>query len=146
MAHDEDTRWIAERAKCDMRTFLREVQCLVKQNVVAMNAECDKRGWTRFEYTPFKEHPLTFYIEPKENPSHRRCTFTYQVEHQQIGVTMLEPDRTYQIRTRWDPETWQCQVVVERPSGNEEDTIEFPHQALEKVVSSVLEPFFFLAE
>ena len=141
MEHNEDTRWIAERAKCDMGAFLRDVCSLAKQNVQAMNQECHKRGWSSFDYTPYREHPLTFYIEPQEKD--RRCTFAYDEGHHVINVTMVGPDCTYTIHTRWDTETLQCRVVVQCTSGTDADTTEFLHDALGKAVACVLELFFF---
>ncbi len=140
---NDDTAWIAERAKCDMDALIADVRALVTRNADAMNEECRAKGWTPFTYLPVCERPPTFRVEQHHDGQSRHCIFVYDAQRKVITITMVGPDRTYTMQTCWDRETLQCRVVVARPSNGEQDTIEFPHDQLGKAVSSILEPFFF---
>ncbi len=138
---NDDTAWIAERAKCDMDKLAACVRQLVKQNVTAMNVECNDLGWPPFKYTPLFENPMQFAIMQDRHTQHRSCEWQYDAGV--MTVTMTTPDRVYTMQTRWDGEAVQCRVVVARPTNGEQDPVEFPHNQLGKAVSCILEPFFF---
>ena len=142
MPHN-DTDWIAERDKCDMAALAADVNALVKDNVDAMNAICETKGRPPFRYIPVRAHPLTFVVEQHRPPRTRSCGFEYNDQALAITVTMHEPNRIYTMETRWDGEAAQCRVVVSQSSSDEQSTAEFPHDELGKVVSYILEPFFF---
>lgn len=140
---NDDTAWIAERAKCDMAALAADVNVLVKYNVEAMNTICKTKGRPSFQYIPVRAHPLTFAVEQHLPPRSRSCAFEYNDQALAFTVTMREPNRIYTMQTRWDGETAQCRVVVNQTSSDEQSTTEFPHDQLGKAMSSILEPFFF---
>ena len=140
MTQPDPIAWIAERAKCDMSALVQDFRKLVNQNVEGMNRECSRREWPPFVYIPLSRKPDAFRVKQDDEDT-RTCTFTYQMDRQVVEVVMANPDRTYAVRTRWDGEAQQCRVVVERT--DKDDTTEFSHDQLGKVVSYLLEPFFF---
>ena len=139
----EVTAWIAERDKCNMGAFVNDVRTLVAQNVETMNVLCQEKGRTRFRYEPRQEHPPYFLIKQQLRASLRYCEFEYDDAGQRVAVTMVGPDRTYTLQTRWDTEALACRVVVTRPSNDESDVVEFPHADLWKAIQHILDPFFF---
>ena len=143
--------WVAERAKCNMRLLLKDVQQLVKDATDAMNTESKKEGFRQgmFEYWLVAEQPLSFSVShllsrTSTNPV-AICRFTYDPEKNSIVVCQSNPDHVYTIQTRWDAEHVACGVLIGRSLdyNDEEQAVRFLHADLWKVVQYILEPFFF---
>ena len=141
MEQDATTAWIAERAKCNMRSLFTDFHSLVEQHVNAMQAECKRRGWeTNFSHESY-DH-CSFRVQ-RRRPGTHFCTFRYDPADDVITVSTNGAVKV--IRTRWDAEASQCKVIISQ-SRDPLDTgthVEFPHDPLWKVAQAVLEPFFF---
>ncbi len=139
MEHDP-TKWVAERAKCDMGKLFADLARLVQTNVGQWNAVAMDEESMHGQMAMRPYIGRTRMVEHTATDKPESLTLRYLPEANIVQVARNETS-VGTVTTRWDAETQTCQVVVQTDENTE--PLEFPHGELAKAVACLLEPFFF---
>ncbi|MCY4385900.1 MAG: hypothetical protein OXC18_02225 [Desulfurellaceae bacterium] len=142
-----NTNWVAERAKCEIDQLVADIMRLVQE--ATNQAHELPLPWAYIK----KENRTGCRVTcVQNNQPVRECLFVHEPDRNMIQVVVRrqiasqpdELDQTYTIGTRWDAEKSKCRIVVNSPTADE--PLEFPHKHLWKAIQYILEPFFFPKE
>jgi hypothetical protein len=135
----EHPNWVDERAKCNMGLLFDDLRDLIKKDVQRAKRKSQEQKWGK-NYRIQNDGDAQITVTCSHQSGTEDCQFRLRGNRVHI---ISHPDQEYTIRTQWNAENIQCQIVVTLPT---EDTVMFSHNQLWKAVQYVLEPFFFPPE
>ncbi len=147
----EHPNWVAEREKCNMAVLWSDVRDILGIDAQRKNAEeAKQKSGVSYAFPPEEQSATQALLQCSNQAGDllESCRFVYNRKTSKIEVTTRPPpffadrrkDSNGIIKTRWDAQTCQCQIVVKIDEAPE---VLFPHAQLWKAIQVILEPFFF---